>query len=451
MLRDTRATQNNGMLAVQLEQRLGNFHLNVDFQVPLGLIVLFGYSGAGKSLTLQSLAGLLRPARGQITVDGQVLYDSQAAIDVPPQERRIGYVPQRYALFPHLTVEQNVRFALPATPFWSRVKGKSAAHAERVAELLDALELQDLAKRYPGNLSGGQQQRVALARALAAEPRLLLLDEPFNALDASVRERLRDALKSFQRRFTIPIVLVTHDHVEVQQLADTVIVMQRGRVEQIGSVQQVFFTPRSAAVAQLVGHRNIFGGCIASTRTTARDASTIHEKTEEPGQAIRLNWLQITNTQAQVVAPQSNEVNGCWLPLPFSASSASSTQSVARVPVPETYVSGCMLASEMLLHRLPDGEQPPTWTARGAALWIVELREANIQGASMRLLVRPLWNGPLRSPASQNVPEGLLEVYLSFSQWRAIQVEPGERLLLEIGPQAIHLFEELPPGGKIQA
>ena len=421
--------EKDGMLSVQLEQRLGNFHLDVDFRVPLGLIVLFGHSGAGKSLTLQSLAGLLHPKHGRIAVDGQVLFDGQKSIDIPSQARRVGYVPQRYALFPHLTVEQNIRFALPNSPFWSRAKGKSAAYKARVAELLAALELQDLARRYPGNLSGGQQQRVALARALAAEPRLLLLDEPFNALDASVRERLRDSLKSFQRRFTIPIVLVTHDHAEAQQLADTVIVMQHGHVEQVGSAQEVFFAPRTANVAQLVGQRNIFGGCVASSVST-------DNKIAQPAQALRLNWLQSSNSHARIAAPLSDNA-GCWLPLP--------SLYTAHILAPETDVSGCILTSEILVHRMPSSDTDiptqPTWTPQGAVQWIGELREAIIQGASMRVLIRPLWN---RHPSEPTTSEGLLEVYLSIPQWRAIAAVPGDQLLMEIGPQAIHLFEELP-------
>ncbi len=424
--------EKDSMLSVQLEQHLGNFHLDVDFRVPLGLIVLFGHSGAGKSLTLQSLAGLLHPKHGRITVDGQVLFDSQKSIDIPPQARRIGYVPQRYALFPHLTVEQNIRFALPNSPFWSRAKGKSASHKARVAELLTALELQNLARRYPGNLSGGQQQRVALARALAAEPRLLLLDEPFNALDASVRERLRDSLKSFQHRFAIPIVLVTHDHAEAQQLADTVIVMHHGHVEQVGSAQEVFFAPRTANVAQLVGQRNIFGGCVALPVST-------DNKIAQPTQALRLNWLQSINSHARIVPPPSDNA-GCWLPLP-----SFSSLNTAHIFTSETDVSGCMLASEILIHRMPgsDTDTPtqPAWTIQGAAQWIGELREATIQGASMRVLIRPLWNG---HPGQPTTSEGLLEVYLSIPQWRAIAAVSGDLLLMEIGPQAIHLFEELP-------
>src|SRR5579863_199012 len=341
--------EKDGQLSVQLEHQLGRFHLDVDFRVPLGLIVLFGHSGAGKSLTLQSLAGLLHPKRGRIAVDGQLLFESQKNVDLPSQARRIGYVPQRYALFPHLTVEQNIRFALPNSPIWSRDRGRSLDHKKRrkarVAELLSALELQDLAQRYPGNLSGGQQQRVALARALAAEPRLLLLDEPFNALDSSVRERLRASLKSFQRRFAIPIVLVTHDHAEAQQLADTVIVMQHGHVEQVGSSQDVFFAPRTANVAQLVGQRNIFGARVALPPATGN-------KVAQPAPALRLNWLlapQTTNDHMQTVTLPHDDA-GCWLPLPSSPSlPVLHMLHTSHIPNKETEVSGCILASEMLV------------------------------------------------------------------------------------------------------
>jgi len=217
------AINNERRLKVNLQHRLGNFRLSIDFQVPLDLTVLFGFSGAGKTLTLRSLAGLLHPEQGYVSIDGQVLLDSSSGINLPPQERRVGYVPQHYALFPHLTVSENILFALPRQGLWPRSREIKSSQKARVNELLAVLELEGLERRYPATLSGGQQQRVALARAFMAEPRLLLLDEPFNALDVAVRERLRSTLKQFQRHFAVPIVLVTHDHTEVQQLADQVV------------------------------------------------------------------------------------------------------------------------------------------------------------------------------------------------------------------------------------
>jgi hypothetical protein len=220
-------------------------------------------------------------------------------------------VPQHYALFPHLTVGENILFALPKQAHWPGSRKINSSQKARVDELLVTLELEGLERRYPATLSGGQQQRVALARALMAEPCLLLLDEPFNALDVAVRERLRDTLKQFQRHFAIPIVLVTHDHTEVQ------------------------------------------------------------------------------------------------------------------------------------VHRWSGSGTPSTWTARGAAQWLAELVEAQIQGPSMRLLVRPQWAD--RS-ASDDTAEGcILKIYLSKSRWREVEVTPGQLLLLEIGPEAIHFFADNAP------
>jgi ABC-type sulfate/molybdate transport systems ATPase subunit len=417
-----KALDETGTLNVSLHQRFGSFLLAVNFHVPLGLIVLFGASGAGKSLTLRSVAGLLHPKRGYVAVDRHVLFDNAAGVDLPPQERRMGYVPQHYALFPHLTVAENILFALPSQSLWTQWGKGRAPRQARVRELLNALELEGLERRYPATLSGGQQQRVALARALAAEPYLLLLDEPFNALDAAVRERLRDTLKQFQRRFAVPIVLVTHDHAEAQQLADTIVVLQQGQVVQVGSVQEIFLMPRTPYVARLVGQHNVFGGYIATPSGDQPSA---------PPKALRLSWLQANGVQERVLLPRSDKLDRCWLPLPLAP----------RFITTQPNITGCIRTDEVLVYPWPGAIQPPVWTARGAVQWRGILLDAQIHGHAMRLLVRPQWTG---QPGTDIPARGdALELYLSRGQWREIEVLPGQSLLLEIGPEAIHWFETL--------
>lgn len=420
----TREKEETGeLLKVCFRQQFGSFLLDVDFQVAPGLIVLFGSSGAGKSLTLRSMAGLLHPGQGYVTLGEDILFDSEAGIDLPPQERHVGYVPQHYALFPHLTVAENIAFALPGRVSSSGWRKRRLAQNTRVAELLVALELKGLERRYPATLSGGQQQRVALARALAAEPRLLLLDEPFNALDVAVRQRLRDALRHFQRRFALPIVLVTHDHEEVQQLADTVVVLQHGQVKQVGSVQDVFFAPRTTEVAQLVGQQNIFGGYLAAPA---------QEQPSSPPLALRVSWLQSPGARTQFTVPQENMAERCWLPVPTPV--PLSMQSLS----PQTLLVGCIRSDEVLVHRLSD-VAPQVWTSRGSVQWMAELLEAQLHGSAIRLLVRPQWTMQL---ANENAPAGsILEIYLSRVRWREIEVEPGQSLALDIGPEAMHWFE----------
>jgi molybdate transport system ATP-binding protein len=410
------AINNERRLKVNLQHRLGNFRLSIDFQVPLDLTVLFGFSGAGKTLTLRSLAGLLHPEQGYVSIDGQVLFDSSSGINLPPQERRVGYVPQHYALFPHLTVSENILFALPRQGPWPRNREIKSSQKARVNELLAVLELEGLERRYPATLSGGQQQRVALARAFMAEPRLLLLDEPFNALDVAVRERLRSTLKQFQRHFAVPIVLVTHDHTEVQQLADQVVVLQQGHVEQVDSVQQVFLSPATVAVAQLVGQDNLFGGHLAVPP---------HDQPAAPPKALHLNWLQSNGTRDHY------NPSACWLPLPLTTS----------LPASQSLITGCIRNDEIHVYPWTGIHTPPVWNARGAVQWIVQLVEAQMQGPSMRLLVRPQWSD---LPANDGTAGSMLKIYLSRSQWREVEVMPGQLLLLEIGPEAIHCFAAEP-------
>jgi len=218
------------------------------------LTVLFGRSGSGKSTTLRCLAGLERPERGTIRFGDEIWFDAARGIFLPPQRRRIGYLFQDYALFPHLRVTQNIGYGL----------GKIAApeRRQRIEEITALLGLAGLEDRYPRQLSGGQQQRVALARALVCRPRLLLLDEPLSALDAPSREDLRRQLRQWLVELRMSTILVTHDRIEALALGDHVVVFEAGRVCQSGSVQQVFSAPVDRAVARLVGVDTIERGMV---------------------------------------------------------------------------------------------------------------------------------------------------------------------------------------------
>ncbi|MGB8646283.1 MAG: ABC transporter ATP-binding protein, partial [Anaerolineae bacterium] len=216
----------------------------------------FGPSGAGKSLTLAAIAGLLAPDMGRIAIGDRVLYDSAQGIALPSQARRLGLVRQDLALFPHLTVEQNIGYGLFRRP-------RSAARA-RVDEFLDLMGLASLRTRRPDALSGGQQQRVALARALVTQPSLLLLDEPFSALDQPTRMQLRADLQALQRRLETNLLFVTHDLSEACLLADYLAVVDRGRLAQFDTPEQVLRLPQTLRVAQVVGVQNILPGIILS-------------------------------------------------------------------------------------------------------------------------------------------------------------------------------------------
>ena len=201
------------------------FELDVAFTSDATRLVLFGPSGAGKTLALKAIAGLLRPDAGHVALDGARLFDAAARIDVPARDRRLGYLFQEYALFPHLTVRQNVAFGLD-TGWRNPRRGVESPAVDR---WLDTLELRAFGHRFPDQLSGGQRQRTALARALVAEPRALLLDEPFAALDMPLRARLRAELRELQERIALPILLITHDTADVEAFADEIVHVDAGR------------------------------------------------------------------------------------------------------------------------------------------------------------------------------------------------------------------------------
>ena len=241
-------------LEITLTKRLAGFTLDVAWSAGDGVAVLFGPSGAGKTLTLQCLAGLIRPDAGRIVLGDRVFFDAARGVDLPPQQRRIGYVFQGYALFPHLTVADNVGFGLRDRPRVER--------GQRVADVVRRLGLGGLERRYPRELSGGERQRVALGRALAIEPALLLLDEPLSALDAPLRRSLRDELRALLSEVGTAAVVVTHDFTEAYRLADRIVVYDAGRVVQAAPRAELLWQPASESVARIMGIPNVLHGTV---------------------------------------------------------------------------------------------------------------------------------------------------------------------------------------------
>src|SRR5712675_2816044 len=228
---------------------------DIDLDVPTGaLIALLGPSGCGKTTLLRIIAGLETPD------EGQVLFDGRDATLWPIRDRNVGFVFQHYALFRHLSVYENVAFGLRVRP--RAVRLSETDIRARVDELLELVQLGWLAHRYPAQLSGGQRQRVALARALAVEPRLLLLDEPFGALDAQVRKELRRWLRRLHDELQITSIFVTHDQDEALEVADRIVLMNKGRVEQAGTAQEVYEKPGTAFAYSFLGAVNRFAGRI---------------------------------------------------------------------------------------------------------------------------------------------------------------------------------------------
>jgi len=245
-------------LRVELQQ---DAHIPLAAQLeaaPAEVLALVGPSGSGKTTILRAIAGLYRPTQGRVRVDDAVWFDSSAGICLAPHRRRAGLVFQNYALFPHMTAIDNVAAGLAHLP--------ASRRRQRAAELLALVHLPGLENRYPANLSGGQQQRVAVARALAREPRVLLLDEPFSAVDRETRERLYRELAAMRRRLSMPVLLVTHDLNEALMLADKLVLLRRGRTLQYGRPADVLARPDSVEAARLLGHRNIFSATVLEQR-----------------------------------------------------------------------------------------------------------------------------------------------------------------------------------------
>lgn len=238
------------MIQARIRKKLGAFTLDIDFSAAAGITVLFGASGAGKTLTLDCIAGFQKPDAGRILLDDALLYDGAAGVHLPPQKRKCGYVFQNYALFPHMTLRENLTFAAERVPRLERHR--------RVNEMIERFKLGDVADRRPDQASGGQQQRCSIARALISSPRLLLLDEPARGLDAPLRADLYAVIQQVRAEFETPVLLVTHDLEECFELAQEMLIMRGGRIVQAGAPREVADRPASLDVAQLLGLHSIF-------------------------------------------------------------------------------------------------------------------------------------------------------------------------------------------------
>jgi molybdate transport system ATP-binding protein len=227
----------------------GGFSLDLDFKAARGFTVLFGPSGSGKTLTLDCIAGFVRPDEGRVLLDDQIQFDGAAHVFVPPRARSCGYVFQNYALFPHMTLRENLEFAAKRIPRLERHR--------KIGEMLEKFHLTEVAGQHPYELSGGQKQRCSIARALIGAPRALLLDEPTSGLDAPLRADLYSVLRQVRDEFGIPVLLVTHDFEECLELGDEMIVMRDGRAVQTGTPRKVMEQPANVEVARLLGIFNL--------------------------------------------------------------------------------------------------------------------------------------------------------------------------------------------------
>jgi sulfate transport system ATP-binding protein len=311
--------------ARQIRKTFGQFTAldGVDLRVPRGkLVALLGPSGSGKTTLLRIIAGLEQADPGE----GRILFHGEDVTNVPAGQRRVGFVFQHYALFRHMTVFENIAFGLRVKR--RRERPEEAQIATRVRDLLKLVQLDGLDRRYPFQLSGGQRQRVALARALAVDPKVLLLDEPFGALDARVRKELRRWLRRFHDEIHLTTVFVTHDQEEALEIADEVVIMNQARVEQVGTPQQVYDRPASPFVYQFLGDVNVLTGqALARAGLSGRhsaatleanghiyvrphDIEVVRHQTGAPGIAAVIQHIDTAGPQARLALEQVQSREG---------------------------------------------------------------------------------------------------------------------------------------------
>jgi molybdate transport system permease protein len=295
-------------LEIDIAKSLEYFDLQVALSAGRGAVGLLGASGAGKSMTLRMIAGVAAPDGGRMVLNGRVLYDSAAKVSLPAAKRKIGVVYQDYALFPHLTVEENVGFGLSVLPSLT-----ARERRERVRRQLELMHIAELAGRYPREISGGQRQRVAIARSMAIEPDALLLDEPFAALDPHLRRQMEEQLRETLASYNGAVIFVTHDMEEAFRFCSELLVLDHGKVIASGPRQQLFERPRTVVAARLTGCKNIVPARRAGPDRIAVDAWNCQLQTASPVPDA-LTHLGIRSHQiAFEVAVEGQNVFPCWL------------------------------------------------------------------------------------------------------------------------------------------
>lgn len=269
-----------------LTKKYGSFNAvdSINLSIKNGeFVTLLGPSGCGKTTTLRMVAGFIKPTSGDLIIGGSNM------VGVPPQNRKVGLVFQNYALFPHMSVRKNVAFGLKMK------KMQQSLIAEKVNKILETVQLQELSERMPSELSGGQQQRVALARALVIEPEVLLLDEPFGALDKNLRDHMRIELRDLQRKLNISTIFVTHDQDEALSMSDRIVVMENGKICQIGSPSEIYENPASVFVAGFLGLSNIFSAVctkiIRAKKTIEFEGLTIEIESEKLNKSDKISIM----------------------------------------------------------------------------------------------------------------------------------------------------------------
>ncbi|HUY79354.1 MAG TPA: ABC transporter ATP-binding protein [Ktedonobacterales bacterium] len=427
---DAKLAANDG-LRVAVELRRGGFTLRATFHAPPGLTVLLGPSGAGKSLTLHAIAGLAPVAAGRVTLHGRTLVDVAAGVALPAQQRRVGYVPQSYALFPHLSVAENIAYGLP-TPLQRPVWWDRAAceeRARRVAALLRLVRLPGYEARRPGQLSGGEAQRVALARALAAEPAALLLDEPLSALDAPTRAAVRDDLRAIVSASGAPAILVTHDLAEARALGDRIVALVGGRVVAAGALAETLACPPTTTAARLFGWHNILPVMSATDAPPGRHAAS----TPPTRHAIRIT---LPTGQALTLAAPTDTTTVASHTQAGADASPTPTLALAlraeRLALQAAHADGASAGANTTDRYASGNAEPSGFTLSGVVTQVTD------EGAYYRVTVA--LDGEA-APTMESSADGTASLVATCSprEWAALSLAVGARVCVCAAPDAARL------------